>query len=473
MVRSNKVFRLLSNVMTFALGGVGTKIITFLLVPLYTRLLSTTEYGTIDIIFNLITAVIPIVSLSIFDAVFRFSLDGQMSKERLFSNGLFITLIGSVGSIGLGTIMSLTFNVKYAFLFGVLLSLNAITSLFLNFIRGIGQVKTFSASGFISAITGAMLNIFVLAYLGMGVSGYLMASIVNAIIISVFLWLFCGLHRYVFISVIQLSDIKRLLKYSTPLIPNSFAWWFTLAASRYFILFFVGVGATGIFAVANKVPSLLNMLFGFFSQAWQISAVKTKSDADASEFYSSVFNNSVRFMFVVISVLSLLSESIVRTFLASNYLEAWRVIPILLLATLFSNMSGLLGTTYLAYKDTKMIMVTTVIGMILNGILNLIFVPLFGLNGAGFGSAVGFGAVMLIRLIDTRRYKPVKTSAAVWMVNVTAFAILTYGLLTSAISFVILTGLVVFIGIYNLYPIVRVIVKKRDVVNATMPLEEN
>lgn len=110
-----------------------------------------------------------------------------------------------------------------------------------------------------------------------------------------------------------------------------------------------------------------------------------------------------------------------HVFVAASYFSAWEVVPALLLASLFSNLSGFLGTIYLATKQTIGIMKTTVLGMILNVILNFVLIPLFGLQGAGNGAAVGFAVVALVRLRDIKRFVTLKVA---WVPLVTSLVLL-------------------------------------------------
>ena len=453
-MQSKQIRNFFSNTLTFAIGGIGTKLISFFLIPLYTHFLNTSEYGTVDVIQNLVTAMTPVISLSIFDAIFRFALDDQLDRNKLFSNGVVVTTLGSGLIIFISLILSLVFKVPYSFLFGMMLTFSAFSSLFLNFIRGIGKVKIFSLAGIISAFTGALLNILALGYFNLGVRGFFASSVLNSIIVLVVLGMWCRLDRYISLKNVSLLEIKELLLYSVPLIPNAFAWWFTLAASRYFILFFVGIEATGIFAVANKVPSMLSVIFSFFSSAWQITAVQSRNEKTSEELYSTMFNYSMRLMFIVVFVMTVCSEKLVGMLMPSEYIGAWKIIPILMVATLFSNLSALLGTTYLAFKDTNMIMITTLIGMALNAVLNLIFVPTLGVEGAGIGSLIGFFVVMLIRVRTTQKYKAVKLDYITMLVNLTFFVGFMYALMNYEVNIVWSVLLIVLLGLYNAYPII-------------------
>ncbi|MFG7388547.1 polysaccharide biosynthesis C-terminal domain-containing protein [Lactococcus lactis] len=97
-----------------------------------------------------------------------------------------------------------------------------------------------------------------------------------------------------------------------------------------------------------------------------------------------------------------------RFYVANSYYEAWKFIPILLLTAVFSNVSAFLGTTYLVKKKTKGLFSTTIWGMIINVILSILLIPLFGLYGASFSGAIGFLFVSILRLKQTSEWITIK-----------------------------------------------------------------
>ena len=89
---------LLKDTLIFAIGSIGTKLILFLMVPLYTNYMTSAEYGTADLIFTIAQLLVSILSVVIFDAVIRFGLSGGEKRE----NVLFVGFIRFVFSIILG-----------------------------------------------------------------------------------------------------------------------------------------------------------------------------------------------------------------------------------------------------------------------------------------------------------------------------------------------------------------------------------
>lgn len=406
MDRNKKLF---SNSLVFMVGNLGSKLISFIMVPLYTYYLSTKQFGTVDLLLTTINLCLPIVSLSLFDAVFRFAMEKNENKAAVLSTGFFSSVILLLISLLFLPLLSFL-KIPHVFIFMLILSTNVIFSMFQNFTRAIGFSKVFALSGIVNTIAFASLNIFLLVWLHAGVQGYLLSYLIG-IVISIFFLIFrMKLWRYINFNKYSKFLAKRMLKYSIPLIPNSLAWWLTNDSSKFFILAFVGISGNGFFAVANKIPTIINMFFGVFVQAWQISAVDEFTSEDNSEYYSTIFNKLQEFLFLLTGILILFIKPLVQFLFSSAYSDSWKYVPLLLLAVTFANLSSFLGTVYLAAKKTVGVFTTTVFGMLVNVVLSGILTPLVGINGTETGMTCGFLLVIVLRILGVKRFVTIKVS---------------------------------------------------------------
>lgn len=402
MLKNGKYKKLASNAILFAVANLGTKLISFLLVPLYTYTLTKAQYGMVDIILTTLSMLSPIFALSIADAVFRYSMDKDEVSD-VITNGCVITCIGGLIAISFTPIFLLA-KIPCAPLFSTSLALNLFLNLFQNYARAAGFEKEFAWSGIVSAIIMAVSSVLFLVVIKMGINGYMIGVVLSNACTVLYLFFSTKVWRSIDLHLISTDRLKKYLSYSIPLIPNAFSWWFTNDANRYFILFFVGSAGNGLYAVANKIPSLLNMVYGIFSQAWQMSAVEEYKDKD-SNFYSNIMNLSIYVLLFFSCILLSIIKLFMHYFVAPSYYDAWKFVSFLLLAAIFSDISAFLGTIFLAAKETKSIFLTTILGTITNLIFNLILIPIFGVNGAGIGSSLGFMIVSIVRLLlVNRRY---------------------------------------------------------------------
>lgn len=412
----NRYKNLWGNTVIFAVGNLGSKLISFLLVPFYTFVLTKQEFGTVDLITTTMNMLLPIITLSIFDAVFRFALDRNMDEHEILSNGFFISLTTLIAGALLIPLL-IMMNVSHPIYIYLLLFTGAFSSLFLNFSRAIGRVKLFAVAGIIGTLIIAITNVIFLLIMNLKIEGYLLSIILSNIIVTVYLLISTRAFAKIRWNLVNKKLIKKMLLYSIPLIPNSFSWWVNTSADRFFILFFIGASANGIYAVASKIPSVLNILNQIFFQSWQMSAVQEYDSSDAQKFYSDIFNYYQSFQFLIISGFLVILKPLMKIIVSPTYYSSWKYIPFLLLAVLYSSLSGFIGTTYTAAKHTNKILITTMIGSIVNIVFGFILVPVLGLQGASLSGCLSFLIVLVIRLIDSKNIIPITVDTSIVIIN--------------------------------------------------------
>lgn len=437
--------KLAQNSIIFAIGNLGTKLITFILVPLYTYTLTTEQYGSTDIITTTINLLIPLISLSIYDAVLRFTMDKNYDRREVFTNGLIMAGIGILFSFLLFPILSGIQPFKhFIYYFYLLLIIQTLNTLFLQFARGIGKLKLFAVTGISTAGFSLLLSLLFLLTLDMGIEGYFLSLILANAISGLILFGFGSFKNYVSFRNVKFTLTKEMLIYCTPLIPNALMWWVMNASDRYMITFFIGMAANGLYAVANKIPSLLNIINSIFFQAWQLSAIEEADSESKSKFFTDVFSLISSLMFICTSFLLLSIKLIMKFFVADEYYIAWKYSPFLFLAVVFSCFSAFLGTNYIAAKDTKGVFKTSVVGAVIKVALSLMLIPLIGINGAAIATMVSFAVIWYIRMIDTRRFVHIKLNNKVFFLTL-AMLFIQIGLLYWNISLEVISQILLFI----------------------------
>lgn len=399
----SKVKKLINNSIIFAIGNFGSKVLSFIMIPLYTYSMTTTEYGQVDLLMTTVSLLLPVVTLSIYEAVLRFSMDKAYDPNRVLFNCLYLSLISS-GVLTIGIVIAMIFHSLIVVLFIILLIVQIFQSLFSQYVRAIGKVKTFSANGILLTFLTAILNILLLVHVRMGVVGYLLSVILATLVSDLYLIVRGNIRKRIINQKVDNKLNKEMLVYSMPLIPNAIAWWLTSTSSRYFILFFIGAAANGIYAIANKIPTLLSVLNAIFFQSWQMSAIEEYDSKSKNEFYSKIFDYYFQFLFIGNSILIVILQPLMHKIVEKSYYSAWQYVPMLMIAVVYSSLSGFLGTNYTVAKRTQGIFLTTIYGAIINVVLNLILIPVMGLQGAGIGSAISYLTVLIIRFYNTKRF---------------------------------------------------------------------
>lgn len=401
----NKYQKLIQNSIIFAIGNLGSKLITFILVPFYTFHLSTSEYGFVDLISSTINLFLPIVSLCLFDAVLRFVLDRNQDKAKVLSSSFFISIFSILIFLIVGmSLVYLSFLSKIWLYFLIILSMQIVQTIFAQFVRGIGMVKIYSVNSIIFTLSVCLFSFITLSHFKMGINGYFLSQILGYLVSIIFFVISAPIISNIKFSKNDFFLTKELIKFSIPLIPTNISWWFVNGSSRYFIVLFMNTSANGIFAVASKIPGFLNMITGMFTQAWQISAVEENDSDNKEKFYGNIFD--IYYFILMLSCLLMLIvlKWAIIIFISPSFSESWKLIPFLLLAAIFSSLSAFIGQIYVVEKKTAGMFKTSIFPAVSTILANLLLINFYGLLGATIAQLVGWFFAFLYRIYDTRKF---------------------------------------------------------------------
>lgn len=384
----------------FTLNTVSTKLITFLLVPLYTYFLTTTQYGVTDMSLTVASLVTPVVTLSIGDAATRYIIDDPDNKERYISVGFWVTLFGCLVMFLLTPLLDLSVFGglgAYKGLYLLYFVTTAFNAYLANVARGVNQIKLITGASIVSSLVSASLAGVLIGLFGWKVEGYFISLILGAVTAIFAYLLFGGSWRYIRIPKLERDRhfLKTMLLYSIPLMPNSIFWWVGTSINRFFITSMLGIGASGLFAAASKIPNVMNMISSTFWQAWSLSAFQEFKKTDTGRFYSNVFAVFRTFCFLAASGLIVLAPWLSSILLQKKFYSAWPIIPILILAFLFNVFAGFYGTVFTASMKTRHLMTSTGVAALAVIVLTWLLIPLLGLQGAAW-AMVGSNLIMYV-----------------------------------------------------------------------------
>ncbi len=387
----------------FAISNFASKILTFLLIPLYTSVLSTSDYGIADLLTNTVNVIYPILTFNIMESTLRFAFDQETDKEDVLTISLIFAVISEVLLIVTLPIVKMISQTMYSYWTWFLLiflgyNLQQILS---QYVKGIGKTTVFAVSGVIQ--TGAIIttNIVGLLLLKLGLTAYL-CSMVIGYAAAVGYLIVAGNVRIKKVRVNRIL-LKDMLRFCLPTIPNNIAWWVSTSADKYVIIAFMGVAVSGIYSVAYKIPSILVLLSGIFTSAWTISAIQNVENKDSGKFQSKVYEYFNVTNILACSLLILLSQFLGSILYAKDFYVAWKCVPLLLVAYLFSGLAGFFASSFRAVKYTKGLFSSTCVGAITNIVLNFYFVKQFGTMGAAFTTMISFALVFYIRSYTVKK----------------------------------------------------------------------
>ena len=404
----NKYQTLAANTILMSVGTFGSKLLVFLMVRFYTGYLTPAEYGTADLITQTANLLIPLVSLDITDAVFRFAAERRGGRTEAFSVGLRVITLGSAGLL---LVIALLQGVPAVRAYGFLLASFVIASCYhalcAHFVRARGNTALFAAQGLFNTALFIGLNVLFLAVFHWGIRGYVLSTTVANLITTGLLVFRARLWRYAGLAP-RRGLRRQMLRYCIPLIPTAVFWWIMGVSDRYMVKWFLGSDANGIYAVAYKIPTILTILATVFMDAWQLSAI-AESDGDRQahlRFYGRIWDAFASAVFLCAGGIIALSPLLIRLLAEEAYYSAWQYIPVLTLSMAAAAFSNFMGSVYVVTKQSKASFWTSLVGAGSNIVLNLWLIPQIGLQGAAAATFLSCLAVFLIRLVNARQLLP-------------------------------------------------------------------
>lgn len=464
----NKYKRLLNDSFIYILGSFGSKAVALIMVSFYTFNLTPSEYGVLDVSLTTISLLLPIITCCVQEAVLSFLIKSEYNKSQILTNSIFIftfnVIVLVIGWI-IYDFIGFDFDVKWIV---VLVGLEGFNCIILQYCRAVDKTKLYATSGIIVTFVMSLLNINFLKFLKMGLNGYYLAMTIAYLSSVVILFIGSGAWREIKISSLNKKVGKVILLFSCPLIVDSLMWWVMNALDKYFVLYYLGSEWNGIYAVAGKIPTILSTLTNTFIQAWQVSAIIESEARDKNRFYTSVFDGLVFFNVLVISLIFIALKPVLEIFISGNYSDVWKYVPFLLLGSMCLSLSGFLGANYLASQKTRGALVSSIIGGISNFTLNVLFIPLMGLNGAAVATAISFGIVFFVRIYDTRKFVTINYNIQkiFFYCAILCIEVITYYLCDEIITAIVSAVAVIIVLVINIDKIdsaIKIFNKKRHI----------
>lgn len=397
---------LVKNSIIISIGTFLPKLVSLITLPIVTAGLTKAEYGTYDLITTMVSCVLPLITLQIQAAAFRFLVDARKNKtetEKIISSLLFY--IVGVSAVSLVAVFFILY--KLSMLLRLMICLYFFLDTFVlamrQVVRGISKNMIYSISAVVQAVTEMVLVVVSIKGADMGLIGLLLSFNI-AFLASNSVLIICGrVFSYVKIKQINKDSIMQMLKYSWPLVPTVLSDWVLSISDRTVITAFIGIEATAVYGVANKIPSLLNLVKTTFTYAWQENASISSEDSDKDEYYTSIFYTIYNITVGATAMLIAGTPILFELFIKGDYSAAYPQIPILFMGFFFSLLSAFYGGIYVANKKTVSMGVTTFAAAIINLVIDLLFVKLIGIYAASISTVAGYLFLFVFRTVDLRK----------------------------------------------------------------------
>jgi len=401
----------------YTIGILLNRAVAFIMLPIYTRLLAPSEYGTLELLTLTTDLVSTIAGLGMTTAVMRYYYlyDDISQKNRsvstaIIGNSMLFGLASIICFSFSGSVSSLVFeSQEYAPHFRI-----AFVSMFLSgsleipmiFIRAKQQSARFIIINLASLLLQLSLNIYFLVGLRLGVMGILYSTLISKFI-------FCSIlvaltFRETGVGF-DFGMYRSMLGYSVPLLFSGLSMFALTFSDRYFVEHYRDLTQVGLYSLAYKLGMLVSNLFTSpFVQIWSAKMFEIAKKEQGARTISKIMTYFVLAILTISLALSLLARDLLRVIADPSYLSAFQLVP------LISFSYAIMGAYYIAScgilikNKTKYRGISTVVAMFVNIGLNFLLIPVWGGLGAALSTLISFGVRFAIEYYYSQRYYPIK-----------------------------------------------------------------
>ena len=398
---------LVKNTFVLSIGTFLPKLATFVTLPILTGCLTKEEYGTYDLINVLVSLLLPAVTLQLQTAAFRYLIDCRHDDEKkkdIITNIYLFIIATSIVALVVTYFVLGNYDSTLRLMICLYFFADILANAARQVVRGLSANMSYSISAILASLGKMVFAIIFVWYLNIGLFGATLALLASEVISLIYLFIRQRLFRYISLKHFSFSTLKELLSYSWPMVPNSMSMWVMQLSDRLVVTSVLGVAVNAVYAVANKLPSLLSLAQNTFTMAWQENASIASKDEDAGAYYSSMFralfNLIAGFLGVLIALTPLLFKLLVR----GDYDDAYNHIAILYMALFFRSICSFLGGIYVAFKKTKSVGITSMLAAICNLAVDISLVHFIGLYAASGSTLVSYLFLYLYRMKDVKKF---------------------------------------------------------------------
>ena len=404
----------IKNTGILALGEFCPRFFTVLITPILTSQLTKVEYGQYDLIITISSLLLPMATLQISSAAFRFLINKRNDQEACSEiiSTIYLFILGM--SLLSGILYYLILG-RFQRLIGVICPAYFVANILLittqQILRGKGNNLLYSICSIIQAIVLLVLIMMLTSGAGtvnLGLLGVMISMLLASLVPTIVGVVHGNIISQVNPKRFSVIVLKKLLAYSLPMVPNNLSSWVLTLSDRLVITSFLGLEANAVYSVANKLPQIINSMQGTFVMAWQENASLAAEDSDKDTYYSRMCDWVYRLLTGVMAGLIMTTPVIWKILIRGEYSQAYFQLPVLYLGMMFSCMSSTLGGIYIAHMKTKSVGLTTMAAAAVNLMIDLLMINRIGIWAGSFSTMISYFVLWLYRMIDIQRFQKVK-----------------------------------------------------------------
>lgn len=409
----------IDNFLVYGLGGVISKVIPLIMLPIITRLMpDPAYYGLFDLSNTITSFGVAFAIMGMYDAMFRYFFEQEDIDFR--RDICSTTLAFTIGTSIFVFFMMLIFHEEiatYVFSgsqYGILVYLTAMATL-IGATNGIisaptrmqNKRKVFLVTNTVSPLLGYAVSIPLLLQGYYLVALPLAGILSSALIEGVFAWLnqsFFSIHCF------RRDYLGRLLKLALPMAPSFFVYWVFNSSDRIMITNIIGVEATGIYSIGSKLGMASQLIYQAFAGGWQYFAFSTMNERNQVKSNSLIFEYLGVISFISCMFICAICKVFYEIFFTGEYVQGYIVSPYLFLAPLLLMLYQVAANQFLIVKKTGPGAAILFVGAVANIALNFLLIPRLGVEGAGIATLLGYAVSLSIVLVYLTHKKLMEVS---------------------------------------------------------------
>lgn len=456
----NKLKLFIENFLVYGFGGIISKLIPLVMVPIITRIMPTSEYyGISDLSNTVVQFGSAIAVMGMYDAMYRmfFEKNERHYKKTICSTALTFT-IGT--SIFIFFIMIIFKDLiaqfffsdrKYAFvvyLSAIAALVGATNSIISAPTRMENKRNVFLITNTLSPVIAYAVAIPLLLN-----GHYIIALPLAAVISGVIMELSFGIlnRKWFFPFEFDYKLLKEMLVLAIPLLPNFLIYWLFNSCDKVMITNMLGVGAAGIYSVSSKLGQVSQLIYTAFAGGWQFFAFSTMKENNQVKSNSLIFEYLGLISYIATAFICAWSYFIFKLFFTEQYLIGYTAAPYLFFAPLLQMLFQVAANQFLVVKKTWPNLFILSSGALLNIVLNWFLIPLIGIEGASIATLVGYIVSDIICVIVLLKMKLIVISKKFVLVTILMISYLTIWRLFFAEQLIIGTILAAMLSLIYIF----------------------
>ena len=387
----------------YTLGNIAPKLGAFVLLPVYVRFLTPSEYGSVSLLVSVSNVLSLLLTFGVDAALMRLHFDLQ-GRERatLYSTlSLFSLVTSGVATLVAAAVLAPFFPQLFAGIpfwpLGALALLvafaNAVQYVPSVLFRATGQAGRFVLVNLSAFVIGSLSSVVLIVFVHLGAAGMLLGQLLGALaIFAIAIVIVSRLGPWAF----SRSSLVAALRFGLPIMPHAIAGWALRLSDRWLIGLLIGLpvlqaqAAIGVYSFGYQIGFVVSIIVTSFNAAWSPYFFRVGHEASGPRLFREITTLVIAGLLVIAVGLAVLSPEIVTILANARYAEAVDVLPVIAFASVFQGLYTMLVTVVFLTKRTSQLALLTLASALLNLGLNVFLIPRLGIIGAAWSTLAAY-----------------------------------------------------------------------------------